>query len=446
MAEDWKAQLKSEDPKVRAQAVKILALSGDRANLVYLKGIAENDPDPRVQDYARKAAQHLFSATESAAAAPAPPPQARQPEPQALPPEPKTERRAPQKTISQPEPEPPRKHISQTDREAAESKVQRALSFHMKGQTPKGLKSLAQGLDLNPYLAGETFTKSVAAELTGLSPDLAIKTLQDPVKRQELINPKKNKAAQPASPEPLSGLETLAMLKAQAEPSTSPPEEDAGGEIPLVKAWLSFFQMTEEFFYRIVAQANTEDTLISILVYMIASMVAFLVTSFGQLQQVTVLLQQQLGAQMPDLRPIMLGILISMIFLTPLSFFFGAGIQYLGLRLFKGTGTFKEHAYVLALVTVPMTVVSLGVSLLSLVPVIQCIGGLVGMGLSIWSIIITVRGMKAVHSLSTGQAIAGLIIPPLALAIIGGCLLTLLGSTLMGWLGNMLGVPGGFPQ
>jgi hypothetical protein len=80
------------------------------------------------------------------------------------------------------------------------------------------------------------------------------------------------------------------------------------------------------------------------------------------------------------------------------------------------------------------------------VPVLNCIAGLAGLGLSIFSIVIMVRGMKAVHSLSTGQTIAGLIVPPIILAVIGGCLMSLLSSALLGMLGNMIGVEGALPQ
>ena len=71
MSQDWKEQLNSADPKERAEAIKKIALSGDQDNLQYLKEIVENDPDPRVQDYARKAARHLYGSAPKPAPAPA---------------------------------------------------------------------------------------------------------------------------------------------------------------------------------------------------------------------------------------------------------------------------------------------------------------------------------------------------------------------------------------
>lgn len=440
MAKDWREQLQSEDPRERAEAIKALALSGDQNNLVYLKEIVENDPDPKVQEYAKKAARHLFTTASSAAPQSDSAPEKRKTQvPERTPQPARQQERKPDPSKKPSDLEAPQEKtkskISQSNRSIAESKVQRALSYHMKGQTQKGLKSFVQGLDINPYLAEDTFTRSVAGELTGLNPDTAIRILKDPEQRLELLNPAKAQA----------------KLSGQRDEETPPPEETdvpaeaaPGDEVPLVQIWLRFFRMTEDFFRRIVGQANTEDTLISVLVYVIASMLAFLISSFGQLQQLSSMLSEQLGGQMPDLSPFLLGILLSMIFLTPLSFFFGAGIQYLGMRIFGGLGTFKQHSYILAMIIVPMTVLSLGLSLPALVPGLNCIAGLAGFGLSIFSIVIMVRGMKAVHNLSTGQTIAGLIVPPLVLALIAGCLMTVMGSALMRMLGNLIGAQGGF--
>ena len=426
MAQDWRVQLQSDDPKIRGQAVKTLALSGDPDNLPYLKEIVENDPDPRLREYAKKAARHLYTTSSSPEPEQSPPAGIRRQEP-----DPK-----PQEKPAEPEPRkepPPSRKLTQSERTAAESKIQRALALHMKDQTQKGLKSFVQGIDLNPHLASETFTMSVASELTGLTPDRAIELLKDKEARKELLNPGKERprrGAPAGSPD--------------APPGQAARPESTGPAPGLVQSWLSYFQMTEDFFYKVVGSANTEDTLISVLVYVIASMVAFLISSFGQLQQVVPVLQQELGTQLPDLGPLMLIILVGMIFLTPLFFYLGAGVQFLGLRIFGGSGTFKEHTYIMALITVPATVLSLALTLPGLVPGLNCVAGIAGLGLSIWSIVVLVRGMNVVHDLPTGRTVAGLIVPPIVLMVIGGCLLSLLGSALIGILQNIVTSQGGF--
>jgi hypothetical protein len=60
------------------------------------------------------------------------------------------------------------------------------------------------------------------------------------------------------------------------------------------------------------------------------------------------------------------------------------------------------------------------------------IAGLAGFGLSIFGLIVTVRAIKVVHNLPTGRAVAGMIIPPIILAVLGGCLVMIFGSALLG--------------
>lgn len=179
MAEEWKTQLESEDPRERVEAIKALANSADRANLPYLKEIVENDPDPRLRDYARKAARHLFTSTESSGPERAKPQEETKPTREGEPGLPETPAAPP------------------AERTAAETKIQRALSLHMRGNTQKALKAFVQGLDLDPNLANETFTRSVASELTGLHPDQAIAKLSDHEDREEFLNPPKDTAETP---------------------------------------------------------------------------------------------------------------------------------------------------------------------------------------------------------------------------------------------------------
>ena len=321
--------------------------------------------------------------------------------------------------------------IDKTERTAAENKIQRALSFHMRGDTQKALKSFAQGLDLNPNLKEETFTRSVAAELTGLSPDQALRILMDPEERKELLNPPKEKSKKPA-PEPV--------------PSTARKSDGPQGPSPgLIQIWLRFFQMTGDFFRNEIGPANMEDTLVSVLVHTIAMVIMFLISGSIQLQQINRILSSQLGNQMPNLGSFFFILLIGVVIMAPVTLFLGAGLQYLGLRIFGGAADFKSHLYTIALITVPMTFISLGLSLLSLVPIIRFFAGLAGLGLAIFGLIINVRAMKVVHNLPTGRAVAGILLPPLILVFIGGCILVFLGSMLAGVLESII-TNGGYIQ
>jgi len=91
----------------------------------------------------------------------------------------------------------------------------------------------------------------------------------------------------------------------------------------------------------------------------------------------------------------------------------------------------------MALILVPTTVLGGLVSLFALIPVIGIIAGLAGFGLSIYTIILTVRLVKVTHDLPTGKAIAGIIVPPIVLSAIGGCILMTIGSSLLAGLSQL---------
>lgn len=430
MAQDWRDQLDSDDPKVRAQAVKGIALSGNQDHLKYLIEIAENDPNPQVRDYARKAAQHLYASQTKPQSKPEP-----EPEPiRQSPPEPEPISQAPSKpekseselaaTLAHPMLEDEEEDLSPANVREAESKVQRAFSLHTSGQTKKALPIYAQALKLNPDLGKNSFSRSVASELTGKPFQEAMLILGDPDKLSEFIEANHGKAKK----------ERKKASSPSAAQKRPPPDRSKAG---LIQTWLSFFGMTEDLFLAEQEKANTEDTLLSVLVHTIAAVVIFLISGFFQFQQITTLLGEQLPALGTNLGMIFFFILIGTVILTPLTFYITVGLQFLGARLFGGNGDFKSHAYLMALVQVPITVLGGVVSLLSFIPVIGFIAGLAGFVLSVYSIILTVRLVKVAHNLPTLKAVAGIIIPPIVLSAIAGCLLMTIGSSLLAGLSQL---------
>jgi hypothetical protein len=410
MAQEWKEQLQSEDPQIRAAAVKQIALSGNQQFLPLLREIVENDPDPRLREYAKKAARHLFTMTREdqpeEPPAPAPPPK-EQPIVE------EAEAEAPADT--------PQSKVSAKNRETANAKVQRALTLHMYGQTQKAIKALIQALEINPYLKEDSYTKNVAAELTGQPSNLAINALKDPA----------ISAAKPSA----------AKVEGSATASQTDIDESSAPPLNLVQSWLSFLGMDERFFRSQSRAANREDTLVSVLVYTIAAVVIFMINGFFQFQQIMSIMNEQIAPSGTDLPAfdfnfgvLFFAILIGTVILTPLSFYVTVGMQYLGGRIFGGTGTFQTHAYLMALVQVPMTILSGVVTLLALIPIINFLAGLAGFALSIYGIILTVRLVKAAHGLGTGQAVGAIFIPPIILSIVGGCLFMIVGSSLIGSL------------
>lgn len=139
---------------------------------------------------------------------------------------------------------------------------------------------------------------------------------------------------------------------------------------------------------------------------------------------------------MPTVSPSSLAIeaTIGTIFLTPLTFFAGVGIQYLLARAFKGTGEFKTQAYNQLLYQVPTTFI-IALLYLILTPfvngltatqassinplplIVLMIVGLLAVGVSIYSMVLNVFSIMAAHRLSGGRA-TGVVLIPFAVLIV----------------------------
>jgi Yip1 domain len=86
-------------------------------------------------------------------------------------------------------------------------------------------------------------------------------------------------------------------------------------------------------------------------------------------------------------------------------FFLGQGITYLLAKAFGGQGDFMTQAYTLLLFQVPIGIVSL---LLSLIPFVGSLGSFAA---SVYSIVLQIFALMAVHRLSGGKATAVVLIP-----------------------------------
>jgi hypothetical protein len=94
--------------------------------------------------------------------------------------------------------------------------------------------------------------------------------------------------------------------------------------------------------------------------------------------------------------------------LTPLIigvFFASVGIRYLIAKAFRGQGTFLAQGYTNLLFAVPLGILS---ALVSWVP---RLGGLVVLGVAVYTIILRIFSIMAVHRLSGGKATAVVLIP-----------------------------------
>jgi len=106
---------------------------------------------------------------------------------------------------------------------------------------------------------------------------------------------------------------------------------------------------------------------------------------------------------------------LSSIVTTPLFFLIGAGLFYLIGRMLGGQGDLGRYAYLLASFQAPLGIVT---ALLGLVPML---GGCLGLLLSIYSLVLTFFATKVGLNLSSGKAIAVIVIPVAVLLLLMIC-------------------------
>lgn len=94
----------------------------------------------------------------------------------------------------------PARPVSEKQAHAARMELERALSFHLRGERAHALKSLRKALELDSRLENERLTQNLARELSGLPAQEALKSLSNEQTGQEWIQAarRQQKASPPA--------------------------------------------------------------------------------------------------------------------------------------------------------------------------------------------------------------------------------------------------------
>ena len=100
---------------------------------------------------------------------------------------------------------------------------------------------------------------------------------------------------------------------------------------------------------------------------------------------------------------------------TPLGFLIGAGIFHLIATLLGGRGNYGNYTYLLASFEAPIAVIN---AVISFIPVA---GGCLAVILSIYSIVLTYFATKVEYNLTSGKAIAVVLIPVFVVLLLVAC-------------------------
>jgi hypothetical protein len=211
-----------------------------------------------------------------------------------------------------------------------------------------------------------------------------------------------------------------------------PPDTSPRSFMDMPELWLKILQMSEDFFALEAPRANGSTVLISVLVMAIITAVLSTISSllWGGAQTMMMSEQYREAAAVGLGSSALCGVCGGLVG-GILGFYLSTGINYLGARAFGGTGDFGTQSYLQSLFVVPIGIVS------ALVGLVPYLGIAVGLGLSLYAIVLNVRVVKVVHRLTTGKAVAALIVPGLVLMVVVACIVVVVLILLGPVIGNI---------
>jgi hypothetical protein len=100
-------------------------------------------------------------------------------------------------------------------------------------------------------------------------------------------------------------------------------------------------------------------------------------------------------------------------------------------KLFGGTGSFEKLAYAFAAISVPVSLISIIFSFISIIPYIGICGGLFSILFSLYALYLQITATKAVNGFGWGQA-AGSLLIPFAVIFLFCCCIVGIGLAILG--------------
>jgi hypothetical protein len=178
-------QLNSPDPAQRKKAIAALAKTKDPSALKYLAAIVKSDSDPEVADLARKAGVYIKK--NAPVGAQEQPDWVRQSAVMAADEEESPYPSDDEAEAEDREPLPEEIEVSQADIGRAKGYVEQAINWHMREDNDKAAQYLRRAFATNPKLKYDSYTTGLAATITGLPTDQALRLLSpspDELKRR----------------------------------------------------------------------------------------------------------------------------------------------------------------------------------------------------------------------------------------------------------------------
>ena len=191
----------------------------------------------------------------------------------------------------------------------------------------------------------------------------------------------------------------------------------SGGPSSIFQTWMNAITKPNEQTYAQIADSPEAKTSTALLWIFVASLIQSFVTLIMQGVIMSRMMQGS-GFETPAAAPGLVGVLCGAPFLAIVSvvlFAAFAGIVQWVAGLFGGRGSFEKLIYVLAAITVPFTLVSALLTLLSAIPFAGLCFGLISLVAALYVLVLEVMAVKAVNQFDWGKAAASLLMPFFAL-------------------------------
>lgn len=216
-----------------------------------------------------------------------------------------------------------------------------------------------------------------------------------------------------------------------SEFSNEPIVPGSSPEMSLIDTWITAFtKPKEETYARIAAQPSASATKAFLWVFLaslLTSLVSLVASLGGQMESIRQMLPPEIARELPvgadpsiGIGTVICGAPVGAIFAVLFFAISTALVQWVA-KLFGGTGSFDKLAYAFSSFVVPYSVVASVMTLLSIIPFVGILTGLIGFALSIYVIVLEVLAVKAVNRLDTGKAIGAVLLPGLVIFLIVCC-------------------------
>lgn len=194
------------------------------------------------------------------------------------------------------------------------------------------------------------------------------------------------------------------------------PEPEPAGFSSWFATWMDAVTKPSEQTYARIASSPNAKVSTAFLWVFIGSLVNSFVVSLMQGTMMEQYMQQlgieglPAGATSPSLLSVLCGAPVGAVVGVLFFAAFTGVVQWVA-RMFGGTGTFEQLAYVFAAITVPFTLIGSVLTLFGAIPYVGACFGLLAFATAIYAIYLELMAVKGVNQIGWGQAAGALFLP-----------------------------------